>query len=184
MFTVFNLSGGVPNEEVLIFNGKLDNVKFPTKPKQPPSVSAVTKDGGLARDGRFIAYANGTVLDTQTDLMWAARDDGKGLTEEDAKVYCENYNGGGHTDWRMPTIGELAGLSGTGRDERKSRCCPLCPGFNVSTCFELSCCSMWSSEAYKSKVFDFDFCFASKGIGEKSDKEDLRVIPVRFHKVD
>ena len=32
--------------------------------------------GEKARDGRFIAYDNGTVLDTRTNLMWAARDNG------------------------------------------------------------------------------------------------------------
>jgi len=32
--------------------------------------------GETARDGRFIAYDNGTVLDTKTHLMWAAKDNG------------------------------------------------------------------------------------------------------------
>jgi len=33
--------------------------------------------GETVRDGRFIAYDNGTVLDTSTNLMWAAKDNGK-----------------------------------------------------------------------------------------------------------
>jgi hypothetical protein len=66
--------------------------------------------GGKAKDSRFIAYNNGTVLDTQTKLMWAAKDNGKDINWEDAKAYCENYRGGGYTDWRMPTQDELAGL--------------------------------------------------------------------------
>ncbi len=62
------------------------------------------------RDGRFIAYDNGTVLDTKTNLMWAAKDNGKNINWPDAKFYCENYNGGGYKDWRMPTKDELLSL--------------------------------------------------------------------------
>ena len=36
--------------------------------KRPSQSSA----GETGRDGRFIAYSNGTVLDTRTRLMWAA----------------------------------------------------------------------------------------------------------------
>jgi len=32
--------------------------------------------GEIAKDGRFIAYDNGTVLDTKTNIMWAAKDNG------------------------------------------------------------------------------------------------------------
>jgi hypothetical protein len=60
--------------------------------------------------GRFIAYDNGTVLDTRSNLMWAAKDNGSKVTWQDAKSYCANYRGGGYTDWRMPTLDEFAGL--------------------------------------------------------------------------
>jgi hypothetical protein len=30
-------------------------------------------------DNRFIAYDNGTVLDTETNLMWAANDNGSDI---------------------------------------------------------------------------------------------------------
>ena len=66
--------------------------------------------GEKAKDGCFIAYDNGTVLDTKTKLMWAAKDNGNAINWTDAKSYCENYHGGGYTDWRMPTQDELAGL--------------------------------------------------------------------------
>lgn len=62
------------------------------------------------RDGRFIAYDNGTVWDTQTKLMWAAKDNGKDINWDDAKSYCENYRGGGYNNWRMPTLDELEEL--------------------------------------------------------------------------
>jgi len=66
--------------------------------------------GETARDGRFIAYSNGIVSDTRTNLMWAAKDNGSGINWANAKSYYENYRGGGYTDWRMPTQDELAGL--------------------------------------------------------------------------
>jgi len=52
----------------------------------------------------------GVVLDTKTGLMWAARDNGGRINWFGAKNYCENYRGGGYTDWRMPTHNELKGL--------------------------------------------------------------------------
>jgi len=66
--------------------------------------------GETGKDGRFIAYDNGTVLDTRTNLMWAAKDNGSDINWVNAKPYCDNYRGGGYTDWRMPTQDELAGL--------------------------------------------------------------------------
>ena len=64
-----------------------------------------------SNDGRFSAYDNGTVLDTRTNLMWAAQDNGDyNINWADAKSYCENYRGGGYSDWRMPKLDELKGL--------------------------------------------------------------------------
>ena len=41
-----------------------------------PSVITVGEKG---RDGRFVAYDNGTVLDTSTNLMWASKDNGNNI---------------------------------------------------------------------------------------------------------
>ena len=73
-----------------------------------------------ARDGRFIAYDNGTVLDTRTGLTWASRDNGSDIHWTDAKSYCDNYRGGGYTDWRLPTEDELAGLYDKSKTDNKS----------------------------------------------------------------
>ncbi|MEI6314192.1 MAG: DUF1566 domain-containing protein [Syntrophus sp. (in: bacteria)] len=64
----------------------------------------------ISRDGRIIADDNGTVLDTWTNLMWAAKGNGSDINWQSAKSYCENYRGGGYSDWRLPTQGELAVL--------------------------------------------------------------------------
>ena len=90
----------------------------------------------IKSDGRFIAYDDGTVLDTRTNLMWASKDNGirqptsafqvmMSSNDEtpkkyylNAKSYCENYRGGGYTDWRMPTKQELAELYEANKSKR------------------------------------------------------------------
>ena len=62
------------------------------------------------RDGRFIAYDDGTVLDTKTNLMWAAEADASIVTTHGARTFLNNYHAGGYTDWRMPTQDEMLGL--------------------------------------------------------------------------
>ena len=68
------------------------------------------EDKIITRDNRFIAFDNGTVLDTHMNRMWAAKDNGSDINWLDAKYYCENYQGGGYKDWRMPALEELGGL--------------------------------------------------------------------------
>ena len=71
--------------------------------------------GDKGKDSRFIAYDDGTVLDTGTNLMWAAKDNSNPINWANAKSYCDDYRAGGYTDWRMPTLPELAGLYNSGK---------------------------------------------------------------------
>jgi hypothetical protein len=131
--------------------------------------------GEKARDGRFIAYDNGTVLDTWTNLMWAAHDNGSDINWYDAKSYCENYRGGGYTDWRMPTQSELAGLY----DEAKTYT-PNCGTFvHLTELIHLTCHTVWASET-SGNVFGF-----RKGVRFRPDPSDgtgVRALPVRSGK--
>ena len=86
---------------------KLNVAKLPPKQAHQSSASPAQKDGEIAHDGQFIAYSNGTVLDTTTNLMWAAKDSGEALDYYALKDYIKTYRGGGYTDWRMPTMDEL-----------------------------------------------------------------------------
>jgi hypothetical protein len=98
----------------------------------------------IRNDGRFIAYDDGTVLDTKTNLMWAAQDNGGSIKDwAAAKSYCDNYHGGEHTDWRMPTISELGALSDKSKTYR-SDC-----GYNVhlTALIHLTCWWVWSSDS-------------------------------------
>jgi Protein of unknown function (DUF1566) len=72
----------------------------------------------ITYDGRFIAYDNGTVKDTRTGLMWAAKDGGKAIEEADLKTYFSNYRAGGYDDWRIPTIDELEEIYDEGTENK------------------------------------------------------------------
>ncbi|MFA6412767.1 MAG: DUF1566 domain-containing protein [Syntrophales bacterium] len=100
----------------------------------------------IKNDGRFIAYDDDTVLDTKTGLMWAARDNGSSIKDwENAKSYCENYRGGDYTDWRMPTIDELGGLT----DKRKTYRSDCGYNVHVAEFIRLTCWWVWSSDSSK-----------------------------------
>ena len=69
----------------------------------------------LAAD-RFADHGDGTVTDTKTGLMWATKDNGSLINWPNALSYCQNYGGGGYSDWRMPAVKELTSI--VNRDER------------------------------------------------------------------
>ncbi len=132
----------------------------------------------IARDERFIAYANGTVLDTRTGLMWAAGDNGEDISWHDAKKYCEDYIGGWHKDWRMPTLDELSGLYNTGRGYKQD-CCLDCSKVKITSLIKLSCCCLWSAETDGYGAAHFVFRDAFRGWNYQADYVINRVLPVR-----
>jgi len=135
----------------------------------------------IGRDGRFIAYKNGTVLDTKTNLMWAATDNGKEINWEDAKSYCESYRGGGYTDWRMPTQDELAGLY----DRRKSRLVECHSSYPINIATELiniTCFAPWATETSGTGATYFGFMDASKLWYGFAGEDIYRALPVRSMK--
>jgi hypothetical protein len=130
--------------------------------------------GENARDSRFIAYDKGTVLDTITNLMWAAKDNGADINWANAKSYCENYRGGGYTDWRMPTQDELAGLyDGSVKSYN---------GYNLTTLISLTACCPWASETRGSDAAYFDFDGGRRYWSHQSDYYYIRALPVRSGK--
>jgi hypothetical protein len=46
-------------------------------------------------------------IDPTTNLMWAAKDNGKDVSWKEAIKYCNNLNLAGYTGWRMPNMDEL-----------------------------------------------------------------------------
>ena len=60
--------------------------------------------------GRWVDKGDSTVTDPQPGLMWAAAVAPKVLNLAEAREYCQDFAGGGHTDWRLPTTKELETL--------------------------------------------------------------------------
>jgi TolB-like protein len=165
-----------------------EKVEQPITASQATTPVAILKQAELqptaketARDGRFIAYNNGTVLDTQTNLMWAAKDNGSNINWANSRSYCENYRGGGYNDWRMPTQDELAGLYDSSK-ARKTAC-----GYNagITELLDLTCDWVWASETRGSEAATFWF---SVGIRywrppvQRLQQYGYRALPVRSAK--
>ncbi|HYA15729.1 MAG TPA: DUF1566 domain-containing protein [Syntrophales bacterium] len=134
-----------------------------------------TKAAKPSHDERFIAYDNGTILDTNTNLMWAAKDNGSNINWQDAKSYCDNYSGGGYTDWRMPTQDELAGLY-----DAKKRYKTACGYYAYLTELTgLTCSFVWAAETRGSDGAYFYFGNGSRNWTRHSDDNYNRALPVR-----
>ena len=143
------------------------------KAKQPTA-------GDTSRNGRFIADNNGTVLDTQTNLMWAAKDNGSDINWAAAKSYCENYRGAGYTDWRTPTQDELVGLY----DARKPQKVECGSSYNhvATDLIHFTCFLAWASETRGSDAALFRFTFGDRIWNLQSRDGDCRALPVRSGK--
>jgi hypothetical protein len=135
----------------------------------------------ISKDGRFIAYDNGTALDTRTNLMWATKDNGSEINWANAKSYCETYQRGGYSDWRMPTQDELAGLY----DESKSQqaeCSSSYQNHVATDLIHLTCFYPWASEARGFETAGFRF-YDGKRTGWGRQRGDFfRALPVRSAK--
>jgi hypothetical protein len=136
---------------------------------------------------RFVDNKNGTVTDTKTGLMWAAKDNGSKINWYDAKKYCESYRGGGYSDWRLPTISELSGLYDaeqwqTGRQQwRTDPCDPQYPLRLITNLIQLTCDPIWSSDTTdsSSEALFFVFVNGSSVDTHRSSSGNIRALPVR-----
>jgi hypothetical protein len=141
-------------------------------PKMPPTTAADAhgekappKETG--KDGQFTAYQDGTVVDTKTNLMWAARDNGAALSWPGAKDFATKSRIGGYSDWRLPTQSELAALFDKSKT-RKSYCAPAVDELGVAAddvhvateLIHITCPRQWTAQDTDAKagsatVFDF-----------------------------
>jgi len=67
-----------------------------------------------------------TWTDSATRLMWTKSDNGSEVSWGQAVDYCRKLRLAGHSDWRVPTLDELNGISDSGAsvscDSDKSKC--------------------------------------------------------------
>ncbi|MGV8057807.1 MAG: DUF1566 domain-containing protein [Smithellaceae bacterium] len=132
----------------------------------------------IGRDGRFIAYDNGTVLDTQTNLMWAAKDNGSDVTRQSAEEYCQYYRGGGYADWRMPRQDELAGLY----DETKTYKSDCNYDVHLTELIHLTSPDPWAAETTGFKAVYFSYVIGKGFWYTLSGINLFRALPVRSAK--
>ncbi len=141
------------------------------------SGAAETKSNEKGRNGRFVAYDDGTVKDTETGLMWAVKDNGEDINWKEAKKYSENYRVGGYTDWRLPTLNELASIY----DSKNGYPMDCNKGYKVYTnkLIHISCWRVWTSETRGSDAASFNFNFGNRDRSLQSYSSYYRVLPVR-----
>ena len=123
---------------------------------------------------RFVYNGDGTVTDAKTGLMWAAKDNGIPINWPDALSYCQNYSGGGYTDWRMPTLAELASLYDPGVINKR--------GYHVTKLIETSAQSLWASETRGFDAARFNFTYGKVYWLRKTYSGPTRVLPVHTGK--
>jgi len=108
-------------------------------------------DSPAMASDRFVDHGDGTVTDNKTGLMWAAKDNGNLINWKDARFYCQNYSGCDYTDWRMPTLAELASLYDPGVKNRR--------GYHITKLIDTSAQSCWASETRGHKAARFNFTY-------------------------
>jgi hypothetical protein len=90
-------------------------------PKNPPPSTPHPGTAGKKKIGKYIDNYDGTITDTETNLMWKRCSEGlegknceKGEVKryewDDAVKRFKNVDYAGYSDWRMPTIDELKTL--------------------------------------------------------------------------
>lgn len=131
---------------------------------------AVAADAVQERQ-RFQMVGESIVLDTETHLMWASRDNGADIDWYEAVTYCKEFEAGGYTDWRLPDIKELASLY-TGQQKNND-------GYFIADPFRISDCCMWSSYDTMGGALLFSFKSGKKPAGYLTDTHQLRALPVR-----
>ncbi len=150
----------------------------------PQSYSNLTRAlpvRSLKEQRRFISNGDGTVTDTTTGLMWAAKDNGSDINWSDAKGYCENYRGGGYTDWRMPTLDELETLyDDSFKGYKPKDCRPPCMDIKVPNHIQLYSGFVYSSDSIEPKyAYYFIFTSGKRDWRYKSYNVTVRALPVR-----
>jgi len=58
----------------------------------------------------LVEKEDGTIFDTNTNLLWQQSPSDKRFTWKEANKYCESLTLAGYNDWRLPTVEELESL--------------------------------------------------------------------------
>ncbi len=164
----------------------------PSRNPTPPAPSNIPEQAqrqaaamAAPRGERLVSQADGTVVDTQTGLQWAASDNGSDIDWPSAKRYAESLTLGGHSDWRLPTQDELTALYQAGQASGSSyrpACDTTAPPVRVKPPdgIRLSCYWLWGPEEKRgdtATTLDFTGGFRSTDLQIAAA---YRCLPVRL----
>ena len=128
-----------------------------------------------AGEERFsIANDKAILIDLQTGLMWPLQDNGTDISWPAGKKYCDSFNLGGFSDWRMPTREELASLYDLQAADSSD--------YYITRAIKISACCQWAIDTRKARVGSFDFEYGNRDWGYPMSTVDARVLPVRYVK--
>lgn len=136
----------------------------------------------LDQDGIFVLMSDGTVLDTQRNLMWTRADNGTKISIDEAKTYVRDLTLGGHKDWRIPDIRELESLmvKNSTNDTPGTEGCS--GNYEIHPFFLLTCCCPWALQDNGTRPAAYPFipAIASGSMWHhKSNRIGNRVLAVR-----
>ena len=120
---------------------------------------------------RFVNNGDGTVTDTKTGLIWSAKDNGGHINWTNARSYCQSYKGGGHIDWRMPTLAELKSLYDPEIQNKRGYHIPKLINTTAETC--------WASETRGEIAARFNLTYGREYWLRKTHSGVGSVLPVR-----
>ncbi len=131
---------------------------------------------------RFIDNGEGTVTDTQLNLMWAQTDNQADIFWENATGWIKNDFADqietGYNDWRLPTIAELRTLylESPDYDGYDTTC-----GHRVRMVPEIriSCILIWTSDSALGLPLAFNFYLGNPFTVDLTEENGCRVLPVR-----
>ena len=114
-----NQEGAVSYFGVYEFKESVVSLKPPEPPIQKPLPQTEQALEPKPVSPRFVDNQDGTVTDTQTNLMWVKNgwrlDFVSALTWPEAIEKCRDFSLGGHADWRLSTVDEWKTLIETDR---------------------------------------------------------------------
>lgn len=120
---------------------------------------------------RFVNNGDGTVTDSETGLMWSAKDNGVNIDFRAANASAEKSSLAGYTDWRLPDRKELVKIYDPTRKNDQ--------GFGITDKIKLSECCQWSSYDSTGVSSLIDFSNGKELWMYKNDSEQLRFLLVR-----
>jgi hypothetical protein len=121
----------------------------------------------VARDGRYVAFANRVICDCFSGLEWLPGPDADMSWEQGCRWVQDLTTGGG--GWRLPTLNELRGLFKMNKNRD-----------NLSPLFKMNMTDIWSCETEdESSAWGFNFLPGNQFWTYKTLSRRFRVLAVR-----